>query len=158
MEFDREKITDQRIGAVLAHPPQRKNDGVWPHEAVRDAIEQLESKEVERGPEVERFNMRGAYSKGISEGGEQERELASHYGKWAEVSVQWPCVNAMLMRISESWTLEAEQANLSAEMDALRWCGRLLFIAREILYAYTFHWDGYRNKALRPKILSSRIK
>lgn len=69
VEVDRAKITDQRIGALLAHAPSSQVDGAWPHEAVRAVIEHLASEEVERGLAIERFNMRGAYSKSIGEGG-----------------------------------------------------------------------------------------
>ena len=121
VEVDRETITEQQVGALLAHAPSSKSDNAWPHEAVRSAIERLASDELERGVSIERFNMRGAYSKAIDEGGEQERVLARQYREWANAMPEWPRVAAMLMRISESWLREAERADLSAQQEALRW-------------------------------------
>jgi hypothetical protein len=121
MEVDREKITEQQIGALLAHAPSSKKDNAWPHEAVRSAIEKLGSDELELGVSIERFNMRGAYSKAIGEGGEQERVLARQYREWANAMPEWPRVAAMLMRISERWIRDAEQADLYAQQEALRW-------------------------------------
>lgn len=121
LEVDRERITDQQLGALLAHAPSSKKDNAWPHEAVRSTIEKLASDELERGVSIERFNMRGVYSKAIGEGGEQERVLARQYREWANAMPEWPRVAALLMRISESWLREAEKADLSAQQEALRW-------------------------------------
>lgn len=120
-EMDRVKITDQRIGSLLAYAPFSERDNVWPHESVRSVIEQLASEEVERGVVIERFNMRGVYSKAIGEGGDQERVLAKQASDWAEAMPRYPRTAAMLMRISENWLREAEQADLSAAKDSLRW-------------------------------------
>lgn len=121
VEVDREKITDQRIGALLAHAPSSQADGAWPHEAVRAVIEQLASKEVERGLAIERFNMRGVYSKAIGEGGQQERVLAKQYQDWATAMPGSPRASALLMGVAESWLREAERADQSAAKEALRW-------------------------------------
>lgn len=121
LNVDREKIVDQRIGAILAHAPLSKIDNGWPHEAVRSAIEKLGSEELETGLIIERFNMRGVYSKGIGEGGNQERVLAKQSREWADAMPEWPRTAAMLMRISESWLKDADQADLEAQKEALRW-------------------------------------
>ncbi|MGO4761330.1 hypothetical protein AB4120_02215 [Cupriavidus sp. 2KB_3] len=121
VEVDREKIADQRIGAILAHAPLSKKDDAWPHEAVRSAIEKLGSEELERGVIIERFNMRGVYSKAIGEGGDQERVLARQSREWADAMPGWPRTAAMLMQISEGWLRDAERADLSAQQEALRW-------------------------------------
>jgi hypothetical protein len=121
VEVDREMIVDQQIGAVLAHAPLSKRDNAWPHESVRSAIEKLGSDALERGVAIERFNMRGAYSKGTAEGGDQERVLAKQSREWAEAMPEWPRTAAMLMRISESWLRDADGSDLSARKEALRW-------------------------------------
>jgi hypothetical protein len=121
VEADRVKITDQRIGALLAHAPSSQADGAWPHESVRAVIEHLASDEVERGLAIERFNMRGVYSKGIGEGGEQERVLAKQCQDWAAAMPGCPRTSAMLMGVAESWLREAEREDQSAAKESLRW-------------------------------------
>jgi hypothetical protein len=120
-EVDREDITDQRIGAILAHSPLSKKDNAWPHEAVRSVIEKVGSDELERGVAVERFNMRGVYSKAVGEGGDQERVLAKQSREWADAMPEYPRTAAMLMEIAGSWLREADQADLSAQKESLRW-------------------------------------
>jgi hypothetical protein len=121
VEVDRVNISDQRIGALLAHAPSSQADGAWPHEAVRAVIEHLASEEVERGLAIERFNMRGVYSKAIGEGGQQERTLAKQCQNWATAMPGSPRTSAMLMGMAESWLREAERADQSAAKEALRW-------------------------------------
>ena len=121
VEVDRVKISDQRIGALLAHAPSSQADGAWPHETVRAVIEHLSSEEVERGLAVERFNMRGVYSKAIGEGGQQERTLAKQCQNWATAMPGSPRTSAILMGMAENWLREAERAEQSAAKEALRW-------------------------------------
>jgi hypothetical protein len=120
-EADRARITDSRIGQLLAHAPLSVRDGAWPHEAVRSVIESLASDDLEHGLEIERFNMRGAFSRAIGEGGEQERRLARQAKAWAEAVPSSPRTAAMLMRISESWNRHAEHQDISAAKDSLKW-------------------------------------
>lgn len=115
------EVADTRIGHLLAHAPCSSNDGAWPHESVRSVLESLASDEMEQGISVERFNMRGVFSKAIGEGGDQERKLAEQSKSWAETISGSPRTVAMLMRISESWMREAAREDLSAEKERLRW-------------------------------------
>lgn len=115
------EITDIRIGHLLAHAPASNQDGAWPHESVRLAIESLASGDIEHGLSIERFNMRGVYSKSLGEGGAQERGLAEQSKGWAKAMPSSPRTAAMLMQISESWLRQAERADISGEKDAIRW-------------------------------------
>lgn len=119
-EMDRVDVTDGRIGHLLAHAPASQLDGAWPHEAVRHAIENIASDELENGLAVERFNMRGVYSKGIGEGGDQERQLAKQARAWADATQNFPRTSAMLMRISDGWMRDAERADVEAAKQSLR--------------------------------------
>lgn len=118
---DRAKITDARIGHLLAHAPSDPEDGAWPHRAVRRLLESLSSDAVERAVRMERFNMRGVYSKAIGEGGQQERALAEQSKEWARMTLATPRTAAMLMAIASMWTDEADAADARAAKDALRW-------------------------------------
>lgn len=119
-EADRARITDLQIGHLLAHAPASSVDQAWPHESVRTVIEQLASDDVERGIAIERFNMRGVYSKAIGEGGQQERALAQQSRNWAAAAAAYPRTSALLTRIAEDWIHHAKEADIQAEKDALR--------------------------------------
>ena len=70
---------------------------------------------------VERQNMRGFYSKGLYEGGAQERALAGQYRSWAKASkAQWPKVARMLERIAKSWEGQAKLEDERAEQRKIR--------------------------------------
>jgi hypothetical protein len=119
-KMDRMVITDQRIGHLLAHAPESQVDKAWPHEAVRAVVELLASSDVEKGLEIERYNMRGVYNKAIGEGGSQERILAKTARDWANTMPDFPRTAATLTRISDGWIREADEADTRAEVDALR--------------------------------------
>jgi addiction module HigA family antidote len=79
-ELGREKVGDHSLGKLLSHAPEGK-DGVWPCEPVRDALERIGSEDVSGGVTMGLFNARGGHYRG--KGGDQERELAAKYRKWA---------------------------------------------------------------------------
>lgn len=118
-EQNRQDITDQLIGQVLAHAPMSSTDGAWPHEAVRHVIETLASSQVELGIQIERVNMQGAYCKAVGEGGDQERSLAQQAQEWAQASVSFTRTHTMLELIVQFWLKEAEREDTRAKQDAL---------------------------------------
>jgi len=63
----REAIGDSVIGGVLSASPNG-DDGCWPHEAVRDVIEDVASNELELGLESAVYNGRGVVTKGYLDG------------------------------------------------------------------------------------------
>lgn len=119
-EKDRVEITEQQIGSLLAHAPADPEDGVWPHRTVRELIEELRSDEVETGISIERFNMRGVYSKAMFEGGRQERELATQAYGWAEKSKNWPRTHDMLAKIGKEWDAHAVAEDRRAKLDRMK--------------------------------------
>ncbi len=117
---NRVEIGDQSIGKIIAHAPQDPNDGAWPHRAVRTVIENVKSDEIEIGIRTERFNMRGAYSKEVYEGGVQERELAKKYRAWVEACSEWPRTYRLLQSIAKSWEQDAKREDERAEQMKIR--------------------------------------
>jgi hypothetical protein len=113
-------VTDSRIGELLAHGSPSGEDGAWPHPSVRVIIEKLASTNIEDAIVVARFNMRGVYSKGIGEGGDQERKLAAQARNWASAAPGFPRTAAMLMRVADMWDRQATAADLDAETESLR--------------------------------------
>jgi addiction module HigA family antidote len=112
-ELDRAEIADVCLGKLLACASEGK-DGVWPNEAVRDVMEDLESEEISRGAHTGLYNARGAHWRG--EGGGQERELAAKYRRWAEaLHFSHPFVSSSLLTsMVETYEYEAEQQDTEA--------------------------------------------
>jgi len=119
-EADRAVITDQQIGQVLAYAPSDIEDAAWPSKPFRDLIEELAAEQVERGIALCRFNQRGSFSKGLYDGGKQERALAHQYRNWADVTRNWPRTSALLRQIADDWDRHSTRADSEAELDQLR--------------------------------------
>lgn len=120
-ERDRSAIADVYIGHVLAHAPNDPHDGAWPHRAIRNVFEWIDSKaDITRGLMIERHNMCGVFTKSLYEGGSQERDLANKYRSWADITQpQWLQITRVLRQIAESWEHYAENADKKAEQDKL---------------------------------------
>lgn len=116
---DRVKIADEYIGHILAHATGNA-DGTWPHQAICELLERLKSDGVELGILIERHNMRGAFSKAMYEGGNQERGLAVQAADWAKAALKWPRAHAMLLQISRSWNEDAKREDERARLDEMR--------------------------------------
>jgi addiction module HigA family antidote len=99
-------ILDYQIGEILAHAPLGE-DGSWPCETVREAVNDLYSLEIERGITIGRYNARGATWRG--EGGAQERELADQYEGWAKAcEFEHPRMARILREMVRKYIAEAE--------------------------------------------------
>ena len=104
-EYARADIGDHCLGQLLAKAPEGEN-GIWPCEAVCEAMEGIASPEIGRGFNIGVHNSRGAHWRG--EGGEQERELAAKYRAWAErLHFDYPYVGGVLEGIAASYEREA---------------------------------------------------
>jgi addiction module HigA family antidote len=75
-ELARQRPADHALGVLLSHAPAGQ-DGVWPCEPVRMAMEKLNSRDISAGVTQGLFNARGAHWRG--KGGDQERDLAEGY-------------------------------------------------------------------------------
>jgi len=112
---------DLQTGFMLAHAPADP-DGTWPHAAVRNLIERLNNKTIDRHIQNEIYNSRGVVSRGINDGGKQERELAEKYKKMSDVvKVKWPRTSAMLRGIAEYYEHQARLEDIDSDLQDLRW-------------------------------------
>jgi len=115
-EIDRTAIADLKIGELLARAPADPVDGLWPHRAVRAAIEKFPSDELRRGVAIGKYNQRGVVSKSLYEGGTQERDLGRTYRDWAVgIRAKWPRTADLLDQIARTWEDEARQADTRAQ-------------------------------------------
>ena len=102
-ESGHEDIGDIHIGKILAHAPTG-SDGVWPHEAVRSALEQVGRRNVETGFSTGVFNSRGVVRKNIGEGGAQERSLGERFrGHAAALDLKYPRTARLLRSIADQY-------------------------------------------------------
>lgn len=121
-EKDRANIADENIGKILFYFPSDPNDMAWPHIELRSLLEELENEHIERGIETEQFNSRGTTSRGVFDGGSQERELAKRWRDWEDtLGVRWPRTRAMLDRIADSWEDVAKREDSQAMKNRLQY-------------------------------------
>lgn len=112
---------DLQIAFMLARAPSDP-DGIWPHIAVRNLIERLNNETIDKHIQVGIYNSRGVVSRGIGDGGRQERELAAKYRKMSgAVRAKWPRTATMLHFIADSYDDDAKQWDVDSELHDLRW-------------------------------------
>jgi hypothetical protein len=114
-------IGEQQIGQLLSHSP-KGTDGLWPHEAVRRVIEEVASKELEKGFDVGVFNNRGVTTRSLTEGGVQEREIAVTYREYAlNFRDVWPRTSQMLDRMASDYERYGRREDLDADLTQDLW-------------------------------------
>ncbi len=120
-ESGRADVGDEVIGESFAYCPSGE-DGIWPAEPVRDMIERIGSQELENGFLIGRLNSRGATSRGVYDGGQQERNLAAQYREWSTITAsKWPRTSRILRSVSDSYERDARRQDAEAELDADRY-------------------------------------
>jgi hypothetical protein len=89
---------------------------VWPSRAVRALLESLQNDKIEEGLRTEIHNQRGVTTRGLTEGGVQERDLVSRYREEAaRLSDEWPRSAAILRYIADDYDREARRNDEDAE-------------------------------------------
>ena len=109
-------MCDHTIGQVLSGSPGG-DDSIWPHPAVRDLIEELESDDFEQGLMIGLLNSEGATSRDPKEGGSREQSAADRYKQWARaVCHRWGRTAAMLRRMRDHYETRARREDQRAEL------------------------------------------
>ena len=117
-DSDRADVGDEQIGELLSGSPNGA-DGAWPAEPVRDLVERLGSRELENGLHIGKVNARGVTSRGVYDGGTQERALAAEFRDWAATTAaRWPRTSRLLRELAESYEREALREDMRAQADA----------------------------------------
>jgi hypothetical protein len=112
---DRVDIGAQYIGHVFAHA-KTDEDGTWPTLPVRNAIERLGNDHVQRGFRNQIFNSRGVTSRGLTDGGQQERDLAAKFRRWEElIRDRWPRTAAVLRSLADDYEAQGRWEDEEAE-------------------------------------------
>ena len=111
-------VADSYIGKILSYSPIDPSDECWPHLAVREIIEKYRSKSLENGFEIGINNRRGSITKSLSEGGNQERDLAKKYGNWAEnCEGKWIRTSKVLREVENRYRKEAIKEDNNSELN-----------------------------------------
>ncbi len=119
-EIGRLKVCDIQIGHVLSKTPQDKEATTWPPEYVCQLIDTIESEDITHGFEVQVYNNRGTTTRGMSEGGRQERALVEKYKNWSkQLATKYPRTAACLNSIADSYECDAKRQDQSSEWNSL---------------------------------------
>ncbi|HEY5196518.1 MAG TPA: hypothetical protein VIJ51_05775 [Solirubrobacteraceae bacterium] len=114
----RSDVGDEQIGQLLSGSPLG-NDGGWPAEPIRELVERLGSRDIENGIHIGKMNARGVISRGIYDGGAQERELAARFRGWAATTAgRWPRTTRLLRELERSYERDAAREDMRALEDA----------------------------------------
>lgn len=118
---DRGKWGDQEIGRILAHYPLG-SDGAWPHEALRDLLEELVAEGVEKGIIIGLCESQGIRVKSSGEGGTHERAIAEKYRSYARiVGEQWPRTALLLEKVARAYEADARREDIRAQLEEDLW-------------------------------------
>ncbi len=107
-------VGDLQIGQLFARSP-RDDDGAVPLVSIRDVIEICKSDEIERGFVLGLHNLRGVHSRGLYEGGQQERELAAMYDAYSKACANWPRTAKALKSVARDYLRQAEEEDDRAQ-------------------------------------------
>ncbi len=114
-EHGRVEIGDEKIGELLSRDLVKEN-GEWPCLPICKVMEEIASQEIGRGFRIGVYNSRGAHYR--EEGGQQERELAAQYRRWAKLrEFDFPYVSSVLESIAVGYDREAERWDTEAKVE-----------------------------------------
>jgi hypothetical protein len=105
---------DREIGIALAHS-MPDPDGTTPPRAVRDLLERVGSDDIDHGLSRGIYNRRGPTSRGIFDGGDQERALAATFREHAAGAAAWPRTRRILRGLADEYEREARYNDEEAE-------------------------------------------
>jgi hypothetical protein len=99
---------DRRIGRMLAFAPPKIQSHIVPI-VVSQILNVIVSPEIESGLTNGLFDRRGVYSRGLSEGGQSTRALATSFeNRAAEIDVEYPRTAKILQRLAASYHSKAD--------------------------------------------------
>jgi len=110
------EVGDYQIGKVLSNSPTG-SDNIWPHESVRDLIEELQNPDLENAIKIEKMNSRGATTRFVFDGGKQEKEIAEKYSVQAEtIKLRWSRTSEVLRSLKRSYDSDASKYDSEVEL------------------------------------------
>jgi len=120
LEIDRIEVADLEIGHVLARSPEG-DDSIKPMIEVREIIEDLRNRDIERGFYFGVVNSRGVTRRAMNEGGRQEREIEQKYRSQSKaLAPKWPRTSRIISLIADSYASGAKREDNDALLNGLR--------------------------------------
>ena len=111
----RRRVGERKVGEMLANLTAGK-DGMWPDITVRDIIEEFFTESLGKGLKSGLYGKRGVTSRGMYDGGTQERELAQQYKSWSDsCRIKWPNTAKVLANVSTFYERYAEHEDHESE-------------------------------------------
>ena len=112
----RVEIGDQRIGRLLARAAPDAS-GRWPRRDICAVLENIGTEDLRIGFVAGALERRGVWTRGMEEGGDQERDLAARYRAWAgSVRGKFPFVAKALREIGKHYDGQAADMDTRGEL------------------------------------------
>ena len=109
------ELGDSNIGEALAAAPPDPDHDEAPSESVRNLIERLNNDQIDTGYHIAVSNRQGATSRGLTEGGTIERDLARKYRDISQRCRNWPRTAAIYEGLASSSEHLGERLDEDAE-------------------------------------------
>ncbi len=111
-------VGDRALGQTFSGSPSG-DDSAWPHPAIRDLIEELQSDDFDQGLVIGLLNSEGVVCRDPNAGGRRERNVAKQYERYAQtVGDRWVRTAAILRAIRDEYLDRAREEDQSAELNA----------------------------------------
>lgn len=105
-----------KLGEIFAHAPAGEND-IFPVEAVRDFLDELNCASLWNGFTTGCMNKRGVTTRGMFDGGAQERQLAAFYQTQVDaVALSHPFLAKALTQLVDFYRRYGENEDLEVRM------------------------------------------
>ncbi|MCH7414325.1 hypothetical protein MM213_12575 [Belliella sp. R4-6] len=118
--YSKLNIADAYIAQVLAYYPETEE--IWPPVEICNVLEIINTDSIKRNFSAAIFNKRGTTSRGVFDGGEQERVLARHFRKLTELHKnRFPNVASVFDSLSKGYEEDAKREDEQAERDRLEY-------------------------------------
>lgn len=102
------------FGCLLSYAPVG-SDGIFPHEIVRDYLEQNQNEKLVKGFVMEKQNQRGVY---LATGGLAEKEISQKYREDAStIRISYPYTAAILEKLADCYQQESLYEQKSELLD-----------------------------------------
>jgi hypothetical protein len=95
-------------------------DGIWPQESICKVLEDYKNTDIDSGFYISVVNSRGTTSRGMFEGGQQERDEAKVYSDYAKkINPKFQRAFKVLKELENSYKYDANRIDEEAEQDKM---------------------------------------